>query len=167
MSTLENMVFPGIIQPLKSITFVVKRELVDHWIFGPVMRSREPIALGRSNPREDLALLMEKGQELLAKGQSVIIFPQSTRRVDFVPSDFNSIGTKLAARAGVPVIPIAIKTDFWEHGKLTKYLGSIHRDRPIFIKFGKPVSISGNGKEEHQKILDFIGENLGEWKSEV
>lgn len=167
MSTLENMVFPGIIQPLKSITFVVKHELIKHWIFGPVMRSREPIALDRSNPRDDLRIVLEKGQELLSKGQSVIIFPQSTRRIDFNPAEFNTIGTKLAARAGVPVIPIAIKTDFWEHGKLTKYLGTIHRDRPVYIKFGKPMSVKGNGKEEHQQILDFIGSNLQNWKSEA
>ncbi len=167
MSTLENMVFPGIIQPLKNITFVVKNELLKHWIFGPVMRSREPIALDRSNPRDDLRIVLEKGQELLSKGQSIIIFPQSTRRVDFNPAEFNTIGTKLAARAGVPVIPIAIKTDFWEHGKLSKYLGAIHRDRHVFIKFGKPIPVRGNGKEEHQQILDFIGSNLRMWKSEI
>jgi 1-acyl-sn-glycerol-3-phosphate acyltransferase len=167
MSTLENMVFPGIIQPLKSITFVVKRELVNHWIFGPVMRSREPIALSRSNPRADFALLMEQGLELLSRGQSMVIFPQSTRRVDFIPEEFNTIGIKLAARAGVPVIPVAIKTDFWEHGRFTKYLGSIHRRRPVYIKFGEPIPVKGNGKEEHQKVLDFIAGNLEKWKSEA
>jgi len=163
MSTLENMVFPGIIQPLKEVTFVVKDPLVKHWVFGPVMRSRHPIVVSRSNPREDLGIVMERGQELLSKGNSVIIFPQSTRRVAFIPAEFNSIGPKLASKAGVPLIPIAIKTDFWEHGRYTKYLGSLSRRKPIHIKFGEPLMVKGNGKAEHEMVLTFIASNLEKW----
>ena len=64
MSTLEPMTFPGIIQPLKDVTFIVKDSLVNHWVFGPVMRSRNPIVLSRSNPREDFRIVMEQGMEL-------------------------------------------------------------------------------------------------------
>jgi 1-acyl-sn-glycerol-3-phosphate acyltransferase len=163
MSTLETMIFPGIIQPLKEVTFVVKDELVRHWAFGAVMRSRHPIVLSRSNPREDFRIVMDQGFESLKKGISVIIFPQSTRRIHFLASEFNSIGTKLAARAGVQVIPVAIKTDFWGNGKFTGYLGPLDRRKPIHIAFGSPINVSGNGKKEHQHMIDFIRNHLSLW----
>jgi len=165
MSTLETMIFPGIVQPIKDVTFVVKDELVRHWAFGAVMRSRQPIVLSRSNPREDFQIVMTQGDELLKKGISIIIFPQSTRMIRFQPSKFNSLGSKLASRAGVQIIPAAIKTDFWGNGRLTGYLGPLDRTKPIHFAFGEPMFISGNGKEEHQQVIDFIQAHLSRWTS--
>jgi len=163
MSTLETMIFPGIIAPIREVTFVVKDSLVKHPLFGPIMRARNPIVVNRSDSREDLTLVMKQGQELLAKGMSVIIFPQSHRRVEFIPKEFNSLGVKLAKAAKVQVIPVAIKTDFWGNGKYIKELGPISRKKPVYIDFGKPLSIGGNGKEEHNKTIDFIVERLAQW----
>ncbi len=164
MSTLETMIFPGIIQPLKNVTFVVKEALVNHWVFKDVMKSRNPIVLSRENAREDFRIVMEKGQEKLKNGISIIIFPQSTRKVDFHPADFNSLGTKLAARAGVQVIPVAIKTDFWGFGKFSRYLGPIDRSKHIHIAFGEPMQVNGSGKEVHLKVVEFIQNHLESWK---
>ena len=167
MSTLETMVLPCIIAPEKKVTFVVKESLVKHPFFGAVMRSRDPIVLGRENSREDLAVVLNKGQELLSNGISIVIFPQSTRMVEFIPSKFNSLGVKLAANAKVLVIPIALKTDFWEIGKLVKDLGHISRHKPIHIAFGEPLTISGNGKKENTAIIDFIISHLKEWNGQI
>ena len=64
------------------------------------------------------------------------------------------------------MVPIAIKTDFWGNGKLIKELGPLDNKKPIYIKFGEPFSITGNGKEENQKIIDFIKTSLEDWKHE-
>ena len=164
MSTLETMIFPGIIQPLKDITFVVKEELVQHWAFRDVMRSRNPIVLSRSNPRDDFRIVMEQGTEKLRKGISIVIFPQSTRQVEFRPEEFNSLGTKLASRTGVKIIPVAIKTDFWGFGRFSSYLGPISRKKTVHIAFGEPITVNGSGKEEHQQIVAFIQNHLALWK---
>lgn len=166
MSTLETMIFPGIIQPLIDVTFVVKDALVNHWAFMDVMRSRNPIVLSRSNPREDFRIVMEQGQERLQNNISIIIFPQSTRKKTFNPAEFNSLGTKLALKAGVPVIPVAIKTDFWGFGKYSSYLGPIDRNKTVHIAFGEPIPITGSGKEEHQQVVDFIQQHTDTWNNE-
>jgi len=119
--------------------------------------------VGRTDPRKDFEAVMNGGMDRLSKGISVIIFPQSTRSLDFKPEEFNSLGVKLAKKAGVKVVPVAIKTDFWGNGTLVKELGPIDRHKPIHIKFGEPFTIIGNGKEEHQKIIDFIKSSLQEW----
>jgi 1-acyl-sn-glycerol-3-phosphate acyltransferase len=167
MSTLETFVFPSIIAPFIEVTFVVKDSLVRHPLFGPIMRARNPIVVKRENPREDFQTVMTRGMELLAKGTSVIIFPQSTRSAEFVLEEFNSLGIKLAKAAGVPVMPVAVKTDFWENGKYLKDLGAIKRNRPIHMVFGQPFSVQGTGKEDHQKIIDFIVSHLQEWGGDV
>jgi 1-acyl-sn-glycerol-3-phosphate acyltransferase len=163
MSTLETMVFPGIIAPFREVTFVVKDSLVKHPFFGAVMRSRNPIIVSRANSREDLMIVMNKGMELLAKGTSIVIFPQSTRNTEFNHTEFNSLGVKLAGRAGVPVVPVAIKTDFWENGRIIKDLGPISRKKPIYIEFHKPINVKGNGKEENENIIEFISSRLKSW----
>lgn len=166
MSTLETMILPGIIEPLRQVTFVVKESLVKHPLFGDVMRSRNPIVVGRTDPRKDFVTVMDEGMERLSGGISIIIFPQSTRSLEFKPEEFNSLGVKLAKKAGVKVVPVALKTDFWGNGKMIKELGRLDRHKPINFRFGEPFPITGNGKEENQKIIDFVQSALSEWGKE-
>jgi len=158
------MVLPGIIAPHRECTFVVKESLVSHPLFGHVMRSRDPIVVGRTDPRKDFEEVMTKGMELLSKGTSIIIFPQSTRSVEFRPEEFNSLGVKLARKAGVNVVPFALKTDFWGQGRLIKELGPLDSKKIIHFKFGGPFHVISTGKAENQRIIDFIQETLKEWK---
>jgi len=166
MSTLETMILPCIIAPHREVTFVVKESLVKHPLFGDVMRSRNPVVVGRTDPRKDLDAVMNGGAELLKNGVSIVIFPQSTRSVEFKPEEFNSLGVKLAKKAGVEVVPLALKTDFWGNGKYIKELGPLDHRKTIHFKFGEPFRVTGNGKEENQRIIDFIQSNLREWNRE-
>jgi len=160
MSTLETMILPGIIAPHMEATFVVKESLVRHPLFGDVMRSRNPIVVGRTDQRKDFEAVMNGGVELLSKGVSIIIFPQSTRSLELKSEELNTLGVKLAKKAGAAVVPVAIKTDFWGNGKLIKEIGPLDHKKPIYIKFGEPFRITWNGKEENQRIIDFIQSNL-------
>lgn len=164
MSMLESMIFPGIIASRREVTFVVKQSLVTHPLFGPVMQARKPIAVERRDPVADFKKVMADGTENLKKNISVVVFPQSQRMVEFNPQRFNTLGIKLAKKAKKPIVPVAIKTDFWKNGKLFKDIGRIDRKRPIHIKFGEPFTIDGPGKTEHQKVVDFITGNLSKWK---
>ncbi|SDH79194.1 lysophospholipid acyltransferase family protein [Desulfosporosinus hippei] len=163
MSTLETMIFPCLIAPIMDVTFVVKDSLVEHPFFGPIISAQNPIVVSRKNSRADLQIVMKKGQELLANGISIVVFPQNTRTVSFVPKEFNSLGVKLASKAKVEVVPIAIKTDFWGNGKYLKDLGPINRKQPIHMAFGEPLSINGLGKEGNSQIIEFIAAHLEEW----
>jgi 1-acyl-sn-glycerol-3-phosphate acyltransferase len=164
MSTLETMVLPFLISQVMDSTFVVKDSLVKSRAFGPIMRSRDPIVVSRHNSREDLVKVMTEGRKILSGGRSIVIFPQSTRTTTFKPEEFNSLGVKLAAKAGVPVIPFALKTDFWLNGKLVKDLGPlVARDRHVHFEFGPAMTISGSGREENQQIIGFIQDRLNRW----
>ena len=167
MSTLETFVLPSIIRPRRSVTFVVKRSLTTMPGFGHVMRSRDPIVVDRVNPRADLAAVLDGGAERLARGVSIVVFPQSTRALRFDPARFNTIGVKLARRAGVPLVPLAVKTDAWGQGRLIKDFGAIQPELPVHFRFGEPLRVDGPGKAEHAAVCAFIGAALEEWEAEI
>jgi len=164
MSAMESMVYPALIAPFMKVTFVVKESIEKHFLFGPVMKARKPISVARANSREDLIFVMKKGKEFLENGTSVVIFPQGRRKDVFKREDFNTLGVKLAKSAGVKVIPMALKTDFWGNGNLVKDLGPIRRKRNIYISIGEPIEILGNGKKENDQVIDFIESKLKIWK---
>lgn len=166
MSTLETFVLPCLIEPMREVTFVVKHELVTMPVFGHIMRSREPVVVGRANPREDLATVLEEGTARLQKNISVIVFPQSTRSLQLDPKLFNTIGVKLAKKAGVPVVPVALKTNAWGMGRVVKDFGRIVPARTAHFRFGEPMSIVDNGKRQHAEIYTFIQESLAAWEQQ-
>lgn len=167
MSTLETFLLPAVIRPFKPVTFVVKQSLVEYPVFKHIMRSRDPIVVGRTNPREDLRAVLEGGEERLRNGISLVIFPQQpkggARSVVFDPSAFNTMGVKLAKKAGVPVVPIAVKTDAWGNGKWLRDFGKIDPSKDVHIAFGMPMMIKDRGASEHQAVIDFIIKRLNEW----
>ena len=132
-------------------------------VFKHIMRSRDPIVVGRQNPKEDLKAVLESGLERLNNNISIVVFPQTTRSTNIDPKSFNSIGVKLAKRAGVPVIPMALKTDAWGVGSILRDFGKIHPSKDIYFCFGDPITITGNGRETHQAVVAFITEKLKTW----
>ena len=167
MSTLETAVFPCIIGLFKDCTFVVKKSLIKGPVFGPVMRFLEPVDVERKDPKKDLAAVMIKGAELIGKGKSIVLFPQATRARGFNPAAFNSLGVKLAKRAGVSVVPCALKTDFWENGKIISTIGKLYPERIVHMEFGKPLAVEGAGRKEQEAIVSFIRSRVDAWKQPI
>ncbi len=164
MSTLETFVLPCLIRPYRRVTFVVKESLVTYPFFKHVMISRNPIVVGRSNPREDLRTVLEQGEERLQSNMSVVVFPQTTRILKFDEKQFNTMGVKLARRCNVPVVPVALKTDAWGVGKWVKDFGKIDPAKPARFAFSNPLDVTGSGKEAHQVVVTFIKNKLAEWE---
>ncbi len=166
MSVLETAILPMLVLPYKKVTFIVKDSLMQYPVFKHILRSRHPIVVGRANARQDLKTVIEQGTDRLSKGISVIVFPQTTRTRNFDPRKFNSIGVKLAHRAGVPVVPLALLTDAWGTGKFIKEFGKIHVSRKVYFAFGHPLRVEGRGTGAHRDIINFIGRNLHQWRNE-
>ena len=164
VSMMDTVVLPAIIVQEMPMTFIIKESLMEYPVFKHVMRSRNPIALSRTNAREDLKKVFSEGMQRLKEGISVSVFPQTTRGTNFDPKQFNTIGVKLAQKAGVPVLPLALKTDAWTNGKLIKDLGRIQPEISAHFAFDAPLTVDGKGKEAHQKVIDFISGKLKSWQ---
>jgi 1-acyl-sn-glycerol-3-phosphate acyltransferase len=163
MSMLETFLLGALLVPYRDASVVVKQSLVEHRIFGKVMRATLPIQVGRINPREDFKQVMTQGQEAIRSGRHVLIFPQATRNTVFHPAEFNSMGVKLAAKAGVPIVPIALKTDFQGIGGLLRDFGPVDRTKDVFITVGPPLDVKVNPRQVHQQCADFIASHYQSW----
>lgn len=163
MSMMETLLLPSMIRPIRPVTFVVKESLLDYPVFKYVMRARKPIAVTRTNPRQDLKTVMQDGTEKLKNGISIIVFPQTTRSHSFDPTQMSTIGVKLAKKAKAPIVPLALKTDGWQNGKKIKDFGSLDKSKIAYFSFGKPFSVVGKGDREHEKVNRYITTQLNKW----
>ena len=73
---------------------------------------------------------------------------------------------KLAQRAQVPVVPLAMVTDAWSSGTLIKDFGKIDRTKTVRFSFGAPISVEGRGTDENQQVIRFIADKLETWNQQ-
>lgn len=163
MSTLETVVLPHVLLGIRPLAIVAKKSLAQYPVFGRILRTVPSIIVGRESPREDLRTMLEEGSKHLQAGRNFLVFPQRSRSQTFDPEAFNSIGVKLARRNRVPIIPLALKTDIWQQGRLIKDIGPIDISHTAHFSFGQAMEISGNGREQHQVCVDFIQSHLQLW----
>ena len=167
MSLAETLMLPGIVLAFSRVNFVIKEELRHYPVLGSIFKALGLIAVSRKNPREDFKVVLREGHKFISNGGSVLIFPQATRSVGFDIQAFNTLGVKLASRAGVPVVPVAIKTDFQGNGKWIKDMGPIDPRKMLYFKFGEPMAVEGKGRQAHQYVVEFISKNLKAWGGTV
>jgi 1-acyl-sn-glycerol-3-phosphate acyltransferase len=152
--------------PYKPMTLIAKESLAKYPFFSAPLRACDPILVGRKNPREDLRLMTNGTHDRITRGISIVVFPQTTRTTQFSPEHFNSIGAKLAKREGVPLVPLALKTDFWGCGWPVKDIGRINPKLSVRFRFGEPLDAKVDDRIAHQKCVDFISATQKEWRAE-
>ena len=164
MSILETIVIPSLVLKYKELCIAMKKQLFDIPFFGTLLSGFRTIAVSRKNPVDDYKTIIRDGGKAIEDGYSTLLFPQTTRTINFSSEEFNSVGVKLARRVQVPIIPIALKTDFWGNGRILKDFGPIDRSKKVYFRFGEPITVTGTGKEENQQIIDFIQGHLANWQ---
>lgn len=167
MSVLETVILPAILLAFAHPAVVVKESLLRYPALHHILKATGVISVSRSDPRQDLQTVMKEGLHALKNGTPVLIFPQATRNPVFDVSLFNSLASKLARKAGVPLVPIALKTDFCGIGPVVKEFGKIHRSRTVHFHLGTPLSTDGNARAVHEESLRFLAETLRGWGTQV
>ena len=163
MSTLETMIFPTTLLSFGKIAIILKKSLLDLPVAGGALRALDSIPVTRTNAREDLVTVLEQGPVRLAGGSSVLLFPQGTRQAVFEARRFNSLGAKLAERAKVPVVPLAVRTDFLSTGKWIKDFGEVDPAKPVCIACGPVLMPELGAKKMHEQSVAFIERKIQEW----
>jgi 1-acyl-sn-glycerol-3-phosphate acyltransferase len=127
----------GPLLPLPQ-TWVLKRELLFIPFFGWALALFQPIAIDRSAGRQAMKQLLSVGAERLALGHSIVIFPEGTRLAPGEVKRFGPGGAMLAARTGMPVVPVAHNAGcFWGRKQLRKRPGVID------VVIGPPIETKG------------------------
>ena len=163
MSLVETVILPVILGTFGSLTIVAKRSLSKYPLFGKCLKSVDPILLDRKSARHDLAETLSQGSARLREGRSVLLFPQGSRELVFNGAHFNSLATKLARTAGVPLVPVACKTDYGKIGWPLKDLGPVDPSKPVKYAIGEPLPPTLSQAEMQRACISFIEGKLSVW----
>ncbi len=165
MSTLETLLLPFTLLTFGPFNVVVKASLSHLPCLERAAEHMGLVPIGRKSPREDLTTIFRVGCERIAQGNSMLIFAQGTRQPVFARKGWSSIGAKLAEKAGVPVMPIAVKTDMQPtrpDGKgWLKDFGTVDPSKDIRMRCGP--ALTGSSREMHAASFDWIKAQLDGW----
>ncbi|MDU0312746.1 lysophospholipid acyltransferase family protein [Phycicoccus sp. M110.8] len=116
----------------RLVRFLSKRELFEHRWIGPVMRGVHHIEVDRAEGGRSL----ETAVEYLRAGEAVGIFPEATISRSMELKEFKTGAVRIAAAAGVPVVPVVL----WGTQRvLTKdHPRDLTRGRTVTIRVGAP-----------------------------
>jgi len=112
----------------RLVRFMAKRELFDHTLVGPLMRSLHHIEVDRGAGEASFRTAVE----FLRRGEAVGIFPEATISRSMELKEFKTGAVRIAAAAGVPLVPVTM----WGTQRM------MTKDHPRDFSRGKSISIS-------------------------
>lgn len=126
----------------RPLAFIAKKELARIPIISNLMKHVGCLFLDRQDVRQ-AALLFRQATEQVRGGLSMVIFPEGTRSLTTRVAEFKSGSMKLATKADVPIVPIAIQ------GTDKVYENNGHRIGPSHINLKVMTAIM---PEEYQEM---------------
>ena len=127
----------------RLVRFMAKREIFDHPLGGPLMRSLHHIEVDRG---EGLASF-RTAVDFLQRGEAVGIFPEATISRSMDLKEFKTGAVRIAAEAGVPIVPVIL----WGTQRM------MTKDHPRDFSRGKTISLSV-GEPMHPDGSDPVGQ---------
>ena len=122
----------------RLVRFMAKREIFDHPVGGPVMRSMHHIEVDRG---EGLASF-HTAVDYLRAGEAVGIFPEATISRALELKEFKTGAVRIAAAAGVPLVPVVL---WGTQRMITKdHPRDLSRGKTIAIRVGAPLRPTGD-----------------------
>ena len=122
----------------RLVRFMAKRELFDHRYVGPLMRSLHHIEVDRG---EGVASF-HTAVDYLKQGEAVGIFPEATISRAMELKEFKTGAVRIAAAAGVPVVPVIM---WGTQRMMTKdHPRDFSRGKTIAIRVGEPLHPTGD-----------------------
>ena len=136
----------------RLVRFMAKRELFDHRWTGPLMRSLHHIEVDRAEGTTSYQTALD----YLAAGEVVGVFPEATISRSFELKEFKSGTVRLAAAAGVPIIPLVL----WGTQRMfTKdHPRDFSRGKTLSLTIGEPFHVTGsNAVAETRRLRSEMG----------
>ncbi len=118
--------------------WVAKKSLFRVPLIGWSMTLAGYIAIDRDNAAEALRS-MEAAARRIRKGTSVLIFPEGTRSDTGKLLPFKRGGFMLAAKSGVPIVPVAVSGT----NVVMRRGGFSVRPASVRVRFGRPIATDG------------------------
>jgi 1-acyl-sn-glycerol-3-phosphate acyltransferase len=137
----------------RLVRFMAKNEVFKHRISGPLMRGMHHIPVDRDAGAASYRTAVNR----LKDGQIVGVFPEATISRSFELKEFKSGAVRMAAAAGVPILPTVIwgSQRVWTKDH-PKRLG--RTNIPIIISVGVPITVTR--KEDAEAATELLRERM-------
>lgn len=149
----------------RLVRFMAKKEIFDHRVAGPLMRSMHHVPVDRAEGAGSLRHALR----LLSAGEVVGIFPEATISRSFEVKEIKSGAVRLAAQAQVPLLPVAL----WGTQRImTKdHPRDLGRGKTIAIRVGSPLHPTGadpaaETAELHAALSALVAEAVREYPAD-
>ncbi len=131
--------------------WLAKKELFQIPIFGHAMAIAGYISIDRSDRRSAHKSLMVAARKI-ARGVSVVIFPEGSRSSDGQIGSFKAGGFHLACLSGQPIVPTVI---CGTHEVMPKGRLSINPGR-VVVSISPPVDTVSCGKRDKKRLTESV-----------
>ena len=116
----------ALIPLLRDPAVVLKAELAQIPLYGWFCRKFEHIIVSRDRAAVALKKMMADGQERVAQGREILIFPEGTRSPPGAPPDYKPGIVALYEALAVPCVPMALNSGlYWPRRSLLRHPGTI------------------------------------------
>ncbi len=141
-----------------QIRIVFKKELTLVPIWGWALKYGHYIPIDRSNPKDAMKSL-DEAAERIRNGASVLLFAEGTRTRDGKLQPFKRGAFALAAKSGVPIVPVTIN-----HSYRILPKGALRvQATDIEIVLEKPIPTEGiDGKEGERILMNKVHDAIAE-----
>lgn len=145
--------------------FMAKREVFDHRVSGPLMRSMKHISVDRADGQGSY----DEAVRYLRNGEVVGVFPEATISRSFQIKELKTGAVRMAAEADVPLVPMIL----WGTQRLfTKdHPKDFSRHKTITVTIGEPLDPHGSSAVEktqqlHAAMTAMLGKAIDEYPAD-
>jgi len=136
-------------------------ELASHFnipFYGWFMRQRGTIPVLRDgSPKEALKQLTEGVRREVARGHSLLVFPEGTRTVDGRVGPFQQGVFRIAQKLGLPIVPVSVTGMFEVMRKGEPYINPGHE---VHVHMDAPLETAGTPKSRIPAIVDEVHQRI-------
>jgi 1-acyl-sn-glycerol-3-phosphate acyltransferase len=137
------------------VRMISKKSLGRIPFFGWAMHAGRFIFIDRQNPIAARRSIDEAARRI-ARGHSVLLFPEGTRTRDGNMGPFKKGGFHLAIASGATIVPCGIRGSraVWPRGSALIHSGQIH------VEVGEPISTAGLTDDDRDALLEQVREKI-------
>jgi len=135
----------------KPKAFIAKVELLKFPLVRTWMVHMKCVFMDRSDIRQSLKVI-NQAADYLKEGYSMVIFPEGSRSQGDTLGEFKPGSLKLALKAGVPIVPIAIRGSY----KILEQNGFRIKPAHVDIAILDPIPTAGLTKEQAAELPERV-----------
>jgi 1-acyl-sn-glycerol-3-phosphate acyltransferase len=136
--------------------FLAKKGLFQIPLLGTHLARAGHVAVPREDPRAAVKIMTQAARIIRERGTSLLVFPEGGRSHDGDLQEFKEGAAYIALKAGVPLVPIALKGT----REVLPYGSGMVRPGEVTVRIGPPISTAGLKLHDRDRITQELREQI-------